>query len=371
MPELTRLDPGRAEDRTRLAAWLAAGRIAALPTETVPGLATLIGADGAAPAARRLAVLKGAPLDKPAALHLPDLEALRRLSPSLPPGLPRWLTARLPGAWTVLLPSRWLSLPASFGWVWPQVGIRIPRSPAFEACARAAGGPLLLTSINAHGAPPLSGAALADWLAARDIPIAFDPAQTGSGQPSRILSFELLPRLLRGTATPAELRPGLRVLVVCSGNICRSPLAGAILRQELAAAWGVREQELRSLGWVVESAGSFAQPGADASEHSVTAGREIGLDLTTHRARTLPQALAGNAWDLVLAMGRNHLASLAALGIQGELFDPSESEVPDPFGADLTAYRSVREHLQRAAQDRVELFSRWQQPSLAAGRRGS
>jgi tRNA A37 threonylcarbamoyladenosine synthetase subunit TsaC/SUA5/YrdC len=370
MPELTRLDPGRAEDRKRLAAWLAAGRIAALPTETVPGIATLIGADGAAAAARRLNVLKGAPLDKPAALHLPDLEALRRLTPSLPPGLPQWLSARLPGAWTVLLPARWINLPAALGWVWPQVGIRIPRSPAFEACARAAGGPLLLSSINQHGEPPLSGSDLTEWLAAREIPLTFDPAHSGSGQPSRIVSFDPTPRLLRGAATPAELRPGLRVLVVCSGNICRSPLAGAILRQELAAAWGVREKELHSLGWMVESAGSFAQPGADASEHSVTAGREIGVDLSSHRARTLPQALAGNAWDLVLGMGRNHLASLAALGIQGELFDPSEAEVPDPFGADLAAYRKVREHLQRAAQDRVEAFSRWQQPALTAGRRG-
>lgn len=359
MQELTRLDPGRAADLERLTAWLAAGRIAALPTETVPGLAVLVRAAGAEAAARQLAALKGAPLDKPAALHLPDLEALRRLTPSLPPGLPRWLASRLPGAWTVLLPARWIHLPPSFGWIWPQVGVRIPRSPAFAAVARAAGGPLLLTSINPHGAAPLSGAALEQWLAQQGVPMAFEAERAGSGQPSRIVSFEPLPRLLRGEASPAELRPGLRVLVVCSGNICRSPLAAAILRQELAAAWGVREQELRHLGWVIESAGSFAMAGADASEHSVTAAREIGLDLRTHRARTLEQATAGAKWDLVLGMGRSHLAALAAQGVPAELFDPAGQEVTDPFGGDLAAYRRAREHLQRAAQERVEALSRW------------
>lgn len=359
MPEGTRLDPGSAEDRGRLAAWLAAGRIVALPTETVPGLATLIGAEGAAVAASRLADLKRAPLDKPAALHLPDLESLRRLLPSLPPGLPQWLMRHLPGPWTVLMPTAWASLPPSLGWKWPQFGVRVPRSPAFEACARAAGGPLLLTSINVHGQQPLSGTELEQWLADHGVPFAFDPRRIGSGQPSRIVSFDPLPRLVRGEASPAELRPGLRVLVVCSGNICRSPLAGAILRQELAAAWGVKEKELRGLGWTVESAGSFAMPGADASEHSVTAAREIGLDLRTHRARTLPQAMAGATWDLVLGMGRSHLAALASLGVQAELFDPSGAEVSDPFGADLAAYRQAREHLQRAAQERVEALSRW------------
>lgn len=365
MPELTRLDPGRAEDRARLAAWLAAGKIAALPTETVPGLAILIGADGAAAAAARLAALKGAPADKPVALHLPDLEALRRLTPTLPPGLPRWLASRLPGAWTVLMPARWASLPPALGWSWPQLGVRIPRSPDFAACARAAGGPLLLTSINAHGERPLRGAELEQWLAARGVPMAFDAAHGGSGQPSRIVSFEPLPRLLRGEASAAELRPGMRVLIVCSGNICRSPLAVAILRQELAAAWGLREQDLRSLGWIVESAGSFAMPGADASENSAAAAREIGLDLASHRARTLSQAMAGASWDLVLGMGRNHLATLAAIGVQAELFDPHGDEVADPFGGDLAAYRRAREHLQRAAQERVEALSRW--PATQAG----
>ncbi len=366
-----RLDPEHAEDLARLGAWLAAGKIAALPTDTVPGLAAALGAGGAPAAAARLAALKGAPADKACALHLPGRAELERLAPSLPPGLPRWLGAHLPGPWTVLLPARWLPQSAAYGWSWPQVGVRLPRSRAFQACAAAAGAPLLMTSINAHGEEPLHGAALAAWLEARDVPAAFDPVRVSPSRASRILSFEPLPRLVRGDAAASELRPGLRVLVVCSGNICRSPLAAAILRQELAAAWGVRERDLAALGWHVESAGTFAQPGADASEHAQAAAAEIGLHLASHRARSIAQAFAGASWDVVFGMGRNHLASLESLGVRAEAFDPSGQEVADPFGADLATYRLTRTHLLRAAQERVEAWSRWEpaaKPSSGARR---
>jgi protein-tyrosine-phosphatase len=138
----------------------------------------------------------------------------------------------------------------------------------------------------------------------------------------------------------------------------------------LAAAWGVAERDLARLGWVVESAGTFAMPGADASENAVIAAAEVGLDLRGHRARSVAQAHAGADWDLVLAMGRNHLASLASVGLRAELFAPGEVEVQDPFGADLPTYRRTRDELQRAAQERVEAWSRWPRGAAVSGVRG-
>lgn len=350
-------DPDRADERARLAGWLASGGVAALPTDTVPGLAASVQAGGAAAAAARIARLKEAPEDKPCALHLPDLAALRQWLPSLPPGLPRWLGLRLPGPWTIVLPRRWVPRAAEFGWPWPRVGIRVPDHAGFRACARAAAAPLLMSSVNRHGEPPLHGAALAAWLRERRIPAAFDPAAAGVGQPSTVVSFDPAPSVLRGTGRPG--RPGLRVLIVCSGNICRSPMAEALLRRELASAWGVEPAELEPLGWIVASAGTFAMPGAPASEHGVTAAREIGLDLRAHRARGVAQAVAGAQPDLVLAMGANHLGALERAGLRAELFDPSGQEVADPFGGGIEDYRRAREQLQRAAQERVEAWSVW------------
>jgi tRNA A37 threonylcarbamoyladenosine synthetase subunit TsaC/SUA5/YrdC/protein-tyrosine-phosphatase len=353
------LDPERAAARARLAAWLAEGRVVALPTDTVPGLAASAAAGGAPAAAARIARLKAAPEDKPCALHLADRAALARWLPSLPPGLPRWMERTLPGPWTVVLPVRWVPRARELGWSWPQVGVRVPDHAGFRACARAAADPLLMSSVNPHGAPPLHGAALADWLREHGVPAAFDPLRIASGAPSTVLAFEPLPRVVRGTARGDETQPGLRVLVVCSGNSCRSPLAAALLRRELAAAWGVGEPELARLGWIVESAGTFAMPGTPASEHSVSAAREVGLELGGHRARSVQQAVAGAPPDLVLGMGRNHVAALSDAGHPAELFDPAGHEVGDPFGGELADYRRAREHLQRAAQDRIETWSRW------------
>ena len=266
----------------------------------------------------------------------------------------------LPGPWTVLLPARWVVLARDLGWPWPLVGLRVPDDARFRSLAEAVGAPLLMSSINPHGADPLHGARLAEWLAQNGVPAAFDPHSVTHAAASAVVAFDPLPRVLRGEVAGSLDRPGQRVLVVCSGNICRSPLAAAILERELASAWGVAPHDLARLGWIVESAGTSAMPGSEASEHSQTAAREVGLDLREHRARQLTQALAGSEPDLLLGMSRGHVEALReARSGAAELFDPSELEVADPFGGSLDDYRRVRAQLQRAAQERVQAWSCW------------
>ena len=79
------------------------------------------------------------------------------------------------------------------------------------------------------------------------------------------------------------------ILVVCVGNICRSPMAEALLRDAL------REQQ----DITVESAGLGALVDHPASEHAVTLMRERGLDISGHRARQITPDMV-HAADLVL-----------------------------------------------------------------------
>jgi tRNA threonylcarbamoyl adenosine modification protein (Sua5/YciO/YrdC/YwlC family) len=342
-------DPERVRDH------LLAGGVAALPTDTVPGLAVLATSEGAA---ARLAAVKGAPLDRPFSLHLRSLQELRSLVPEPPPGLAGWLDQMLPGPLTVVLPRAWVELPPELDWPWPQVGLRLPQQQEYLRLMERLEGPLFMTSINPHGVAPLQGQALVDWLQNRpQIVLGFDPAQVEAAVASAVLGFNPQPSVLRGDLPAACPPPGLRVLCLCTGNTCRSPLAAALLKRELATAWGVSEAELGQLGWHIASAGIGAHAGAPASEHALEVAAAEGLDLSHHRSQNASLAFA-KPWDLVLAMGYHHLAPMPEQ-LQAELFAPDQSEIPDPYGQSLMVYRQTIEHLQEVARQRVQMWREW------------
>jgi protein arginine phosphatase len=136
------------------------------------------------------------------------------------------------------------------------------------------------------------------------------------------------------------------VLFVCTGNICRSPLAASLL---------VRALKDRGLEVDVTSAGTGAWDGAPASEGAYLVGLERGLDLSGHRARLLTRELVDEA-DLILTMARHHRARVDELGGEGKVFVLGEyagkggDEVSDPFGGDLAVYRDTAQELEALAE---------------------
>lgn len=113
-----------------------------------------------------------------------------------------------------------------------------------------------------------------------------------------------------------------RVLFVCAGNTCRSPLAAALANASLPGA-------------VAESAGTH--PGFTVAGHTVTLARELAqVDLSSHQPRGV-DAVSLDSFDLVVA-----LDALVADDISELLSRDSRLvtwHVSDPYGGDLDVYR--------------------------------
>ncbi len=137
----------------------------------------------------------------------------------------------------------------------------------------------------------------------------------------------------------------MKLLFVCTGNTCRSPLAEAIAR---------RIASERGLDVEVGSAGTSAWEGAPASDGSLLVGIERGLDVNGHRARQLTRELVAET-DLIIAMGPHHLERIEALGGEGKAYllttyashGESTRPVSDPMGGDLSVYRATTDELER------------------------
>jgi low molecular weight protein-tyrosine phosphatase len=162
------------------------------------------------------------------------------------------------------------------------------------------------------------------------------------------------------------------ILVVCTGNVCRSPIAEGMLRAAIVRRVGGDAPEVRS-------AGTIGWEGAGAMPESIEAAAERGLDIRSHVARRLTPAFLDGA-DLILAMAQEHREELgrdrpevsertftlkeltrlveglpgpsdgdltervkAAATLRGSGFEGNEldEDISDPLGLPLDSYRAI------------------------------
>ena len=137
----------------------------------------------------------------------------------------------------------------------------------------------------------------------------------------------------------------MRVLIVCTGNICRSPMAEGLLRKLIRESG--KQGEV-----VVESAGTFPVEGAPASTESVATAAEHGVDIRGHAGRPLSDRLVQRA-DLILTMEPEHRDRLVAAypdaaektHLITRYGDPEGDPlgVPDPIGQSREVYERTFE----------------------------
>jgi len=153
--------------------------------------------------------------------------------------------------------------------------------------------------------------------------------------------------------------PG-HILIICTGNICRSPMAQGLLAHALSA----QPEPLRSLK--VISAGVAAHTGEPISENSVVALKKVGIDISGLHSQGLTQDLL-NKSVAVFGMTESHRAIIRsrARPVPQHLYlfreflpAPAAQEIGDPYGGPLKLYESARDEMVEAVPSIVEFLKK-------------
>ena len=144
-----------------------------------------------------------------------------------------------------------------------------------------------------------------------------------------------------------------RVLIVCVGNVCRSPMAEALLRSRLAS---------RAAPVAVESAGLAALVGQGADPMAVELLAERGIDLSGHRARQLNSFLV-RSFDLILVMEEGHQRAVESMvpdarGRVHRIGRWGEFDVRDPYRKGRASFEHALALIERGLGDFERKFWR-------------
>ena len=142
-----------------------------------------------------------------------------------------------------------------------------------------------------------------------------------------------------------------RVLMVCTGNICRSPMAQVLLEQAL---------KQRGLDIVVESAGLGALVGRAADPLAIQLMEARGLDLKAHRARQLTREII-RSFPLILVMEKEQQRGVeqldpSACGRVHRIGRVGDFDVPDPYRRGLPAFEESLGLIDRGLMQIAKVF---------------
>ena len=149
-----------------------------------------------------------------------------------------------------------------------------------------------------------------------------------------------------------------KITVICTANICRSPLGERLLEQAL------QKEEAPLCQLTVVSAGVAASPGYPASNFSVDVLNNEGIDLSGHRSQPLTQTLVDESL-FILGMTDSHSDIIEAIfktrkgqvRLFREFVGPGKNpEIPDPFGGNLNLYKETLDSIKEAIPSLIDFI---------------
>lgn len=344
---------------------LAEGKLVGLPTETVYGLAACALDAGAID---RLLEAKNRPVGQPLTLavksaddaldYVPTLSLLgRRLARRCWPG-PVTLVAEdhHPESLITRLPLETQKAVA------PQhcVGLRVPAHQTVLDILRMLAGPIALTSANLSGhAEALTAEEVISSLGDK-VHLVLNDGHSRLGQPSTVVKVgpQGLQVLRQGVVSEQTLRrlSSFMILLVCTGNTCRSPMAELLCRKMIADRLKCSLEEVADRGVLVMSAGLSAMMGGRPTPEAVGVMSQMGLNLADHESQPLSSQLVRHA-DIIWTMTRAHRQAIVMQWPEAAsrtfLLCRDQGDVADPIGGPVEFYERCAEQIKTELNARL------------------
>lgn len=345
---------------------LVEGKLVVFPTETVYGLAASARRrDGV----ERIFEAKGRSDKQPLSLVVRGIEDALDYAPNLGVKAERLGRRCWPGPVTLVvkhgedeglvrqLPPEVRQAVAPNG----EVGLRAPAHQIVLDVLRMLAGPIVLTSANRSGEPPAVTAQEAVRSLGDHVALVLDDGPCRYGQASTVVRVgpEGCECLREGVVPREALErlSGMLIVIVCTGNTCRSPMAEALMRRLVAERLGCSTGEVEARGVMIVSAGVSAAPGGCAAAEAIETMRQRGLDITCHETQPLTDKLVRHA-DLLLALTSGHRQQIVRRWPEAAprtmTVRVDQGDIEDPIGGPPEVYQQCAAEIEEALRQRVQ-----------------
>ena len=341
------------------------GGLVGFPTETVYGIACRVADDSLA----KLDNIKVRSLDKYYTLHIGQKKDVEKYVPAIRLRAQKLINKCWPGPLTIVfeLNDRDIKIQRKnikkevFERLYKDnsIGIRCPDHPVAAMLLQRAKYSVVAPSANTTGQAPSIDAqqVLTQFSGQIDILLDAGPCKYKKSSSVVKIGNNALEILRSGVYSETELKEmsQVKILLVCTGNTCRSPMAEGIFRKCIAEKLKCKVDQLGEKGYKVSSAGMMNMAGSPASLEAVAACAAKGVDIKAHCSQPLTRQLVEES-DYIFAMTRMHCEEIIALNPKAAekcALLAINKEIPDPIGQTQQVFNDCAGLIEEAVRERI------------------